>query len=467
MNTFISPPRPEIDRNLIPKYTVRGPRYTSYPTAPEWKADVGPTEYWKHIRETNASGAVAPLSLYVHIPFCAERCFYCACNVIITQRGDVIEDYVDYLIREIELIANEIAPGRSVVQFHLGGGTPTQLPPRQLDRVLACATNQFSFAENAERSIEVDLRITNTEHLHVLRRYGFNRISTGVQDFNAQTQELIRRKQSVEETVDFVNQCREMGFESVNFDLVYGLPLQTARTFGETIEKICVIDPDRIALYNYAHLPSKMPFQKRIDESTLPSADERLSIFQGAIERFTDKGYVYIGMDHFAKPDDELTLAQREGTLQRNFMGFTTRAGADLYAFGVSSISALPALYAQNTKNLKRYKDAIDAGVPPVERGMELSRDDRIRRWVIMELMCNLRISLERFQAIWNEDFRRYFEKELSQLQPFIDDELIEPDLEREIRVTGIGQIVIRPIAMVFDKYLQRGGKPVVFSRTL
>ncbi|MGC9327321.1 MAG: oxygen-independent coproporphyrinogen III oxidase [Candidatus Hinthialibacter sp.] len=456
---------------LIHKYAGRGPRYTSYPTAPEWTEAVGEQEYWKHIKKTNAEENPRPLSLYIHIPFCAERCTFCACNVIITQREDVADGYVDLVCNEADIIAQHISGRRRVNQFHLGGGTPTHLSPRTLERLLTHVSSRFYFDDEPERSIEVDLRVTNEEHLDVLRRCGFNRISMGVQDFSPETQEIINRRQTVEETRNFIELCRRKGFESVNIDLVYGLPLQSVESFGRTLDVVYDISPDRIALYNWAYLPKKLAHQRRIDESTLPGADERFAIFRSAVEGFTSHGYVYIGMDHFAKPTDELTLAQQEGTLQRNFMGFTTRAGSDLYAFGVSSISSLDSIYVQNIKKLKSYGDCIREGRLPVERGLELTRDDRIRRWVIMELMCNLHVSVQRFRGVWGEDFYSYFAEEIPRLQPFIADGLVEKDITKEVRVTDLGQIIIRPIAMVFDAYLTRamktGQTTPVFSKTL
>jgi oxygen-independent coproporphyrinogen-3 oxidase len=463
-------PQP-LNRELVEKYNLRGPRYTSYPTAPEWTERVGSREYWKHINQTNKNGSNFPLSLYIHIPFCSERCYYCACNVIITQREDVADHYVDLVSKEADLIAPKLPPERRVIQFHLGGGTPTHLSPSSLRRLLEKMDSHFTFTSDAERSVEVDLRVTTEDHLKVLREHEFNRISTGVQDFFHQTQLAIHRVQSIEETHKFLSLCREYGFKSINIDLVYGLPYQTAHTFDRTLDTIFEVDPDRIALYNYAYLPAKLPYQRRIEESTLPNADERFTIFNLAVERFAEYGWVYIGMDHFAKSDDELTLAQKEGTLQRNFMGFTTRAGTDLYAFGVSSITSLPSLYVQNTKNLRRYEDALNNGDLPVERGVELTQDDRIRRWVIMELMCNLRVSVVRFKYVWGEDFHHYFAEELPQLQPFIDDGLVNADISREIRVTELGRIIVRPVAMIFDRYLaearKKGKSTPVFSRTV
>ncbi len=471
MNTKYLKKAQPINRELAQKYNIRGPRYTSYPTAPEWTSEVGSTEYWKHIEQTNHNGAANPLSLYIHIPFCAERCYYCACNVIITQREDVADHYVELVSKEVDLIAPKISPERETIQFHLGGGTPTHLSPASLNRLLGKMKQSFTFSSYAEQSCEVDLRVTTEDHLKVLREHGFNRISTGVQDFYDRTQISINRVQTIEDTKAFMKLCREYGFESINIDLVYGLPFQTTDTFNKTLDTIFDIDPDRIALYNYAYLPSKLPYQRRIDEGTLPTADERFSIFQLAVERFTEMGWVYIGMDHFAKPDDELTIAQREGSLQRNFMGFTTRAGTDLYAFGVSSISSLPSLYVQNTKNLRRYEDALNSGDLPIERGIELSLDDRIRRWVIMEFMCNLRLPTAKFKYEWGYDFHEYFAEELPLLQPFIEDGLVEADTSRIVRITEIGRIIVRPIAMIFDKYLaearKKGKASPLFSRAV
>lgn len=471
MNTLPTAPKPEIDRDLINKYSMRGPRYTSYPTAPEWTDAVGEEAYWRHIEATNPGNSTQPLSLYIHIPFCGERCHFCGCNVIITSREDIHNNYVDLVCMEVERVAAKVDKTRPVIQFHLGGGTPTEISPAALEQLLKFVKGQFNFDPAAELSIEVDLRVTTPEHLDVLIGCGFNRISMGVQDFSEKTQEAINRPQGREQTESFIKLCREKGFVSINVDLVYGLPHQSTDTFSQTLDAIFEIDPDRIALYNYAYLPGKLGNQRRMEESWLPSAEERFNIFQLAIDRFTENGFVYIGMDHFAKPGDELTIAQREGTLQRNFMGFTTRAGADLYSFGVSSISSLDAIYIQNNKKLHTYEKMIREGALPIERGIELTKDDRMRRWVIMELMCNLRLPIERFNQTWDETFHDYFSDELAQLKPFIDDGLIDPNITQEIHVLELGRIIIRPIAMVFDYYLQQaqktGRKSPTFSKTL
>lgn len=464
------PAPPPIDKALIDKYSGRGPRYTSYPTAPEWNESVGADDFWRHIEKTNRDAA-APLSLYLHIPFCEERCSFCACNVIITPHKRISDEYVELVSLEIDLIAERIHPERRVVQFHIGGGTPTHTNPESLDRLLEHLMNRFRFVADAERSIEVDSRVTKDAHLDVLRRHGFNRISLGVQDATSRTQEAINRVQDLGETHEFIQRCREKGFKSVNIDLVYGLPYQTRVTFDRTIDAVYTLNPDRIAFYNYAYLPQRLAHQRRIDEKSLPDAEERFAIFRRAIEELTALGYIYIGMDHFAKPDDELTIAQQMGTLQRNFMGFTTRAGADLYAFGVSSISSLPGIYTQNIKRLHTYQRLVTAGELPIERGIELSKDDRMRRWLIMELMCNLRVDTRRFEETWNEDFHRYFYDEIVRLKPYIDDGLVDPNIAREIRITDLGRVIIRPICMVFDRYLteaaQTGRSLPTFSKTL
>lgn len=459
----------QLNQALINKYSMRGPRYTSYPTAPEWTESIGELEYWKHIHANNQPDQDSPLSLYIHIPFCSDRCYYCACNVIISPNPDIGGHYVDMLMREIDLIAAHINPKRKVTQFHFGGGTPTFLKPDTLKRLLDHVYHKFSFSPDAERSLEADVRVTSEEHLKVLRENGFNRISFGVQDFSEQTQVAINRRQSAMSTYNFVNLCRNLGYKSINIDLVYGLPHQTTDSFKRTLKTIVDIDPDRIALYNFAYLPSKMPFQKRIKEATLPDSGERFSIFQSAVEKFTESGYEYIGLDHFAKPDDELTEALHEGTLQRNFMGFTTKAGTDLYAFGVSSISSLPALYVQNVKKLSQYQTLLKNGKLPVERGIELSPDDQMRRYIIMELMCNLRVDIPRFEMMWKQDFHKYFQDEIKELQPFIDDGLLDPNIVHEIRVTNAGHSIVRPIAMVFDAYIkkQKSGAQPLFSKTL
>lgn len=471
MTTAPSAHKTGIDLDLINRYSLRGPRYTSYPTAPEWTEDIGEEAYWRHIESTNGAEAREPISLYIHVPFCSERCYFCGCNVIITNRDDIHNNYVDLVNIEAARVAEKINTSRPVTQFHLGGGTPTEISPSALDRLLGGVKDHFQFTDDAELSIEVDLRVTQAEHLDVLRSRGFNRISMGVQDFSEATQTAINRIQPYENTRDFVKLCRDKGFFSVNIDLVYGLPHQTRDTFDRSLDAIFSIDPDRIALYNYAYLPAKLGHQRKIKEEWLPTAGERFDIFQLAVNRFAERNFVYIGMDHFAKPDDELTVAMREGTLQRNFMGFTTRAGADMYSFGVSSISSLPALYVQNIKKLRSYEQMIRNGGLPVERGCELSKDDRMRRWVIMELMCNLHIDIKRFNAAWGEDFHAYFGEELTRLQPFIDDGLIDPDLSQSIHVLDLGRIIIRPVAMVFDRYLteaRRVGRTLpTYSKTL
>lgn len=453
----------DVPSDLLAKYAIRGPRYTSYPTAPVWTEAFNGEWILDEMARLNPS---AKLSIYHHIPFCLKRCSFCACNVIITPLVKLSRDYVDILVREMTLISQRLPEGIQATQWHLGGGTPTYLPPDTLDRLLAETEARFAFRPGAEKSIEVDSRVTTADHLAVLRAHGFNRISMGVQDFDERTQELIGRVQSVDETHRFVAQCREAGFESVAIDLVYGLPGQSQQTTQQTLSHIIAIHPDRIAYYSYAHLPDKVPNQRRIDAAWVPDAEERWKIFTSGADRLTSSGYVTVGMDHFALPEDELVRAQRNRTLQRNFMGFTTQAGSELVAFGTTGITGLTHLYAQNTKKLNVYQESILDGRLAVERGWRLSEDDRIRRWVIAELLCRFEVSYDDFQAKWGRSFESYFEEELESLEGFREDELIEPS-DTCLRATPVGQVLIRPIAMVFDAYLKSGAPKTLFSKTI
>ncbi len=452
----------DVPVELLQKYAGRGPRYTSYPTAPVWK---GPFDGDILLDAVSDLGSDARLSLYQHIPFCRHRCAFCACNVIITPLVDIAREYVALLIREMELVSSRLKKDASVTQWHLGGGTPTFLPSDELDRLLSNTETIFQFESAAEKSIEVDSRVTTPEHLQVLRSHGFNRISMGVQDFDEATQKLIGRKQSFGETQDFVQQCRDAGFESVAIDLVYGLPGQNRNTTHKTLEKIIEIRPDRIAYYSYAHLPAKMPNQRKIDGDLVPDSEERWRIFTSGSDQLTSNGYMTVGMDHFALPDDELVKAQHTHTLQRNFMGFTTRAGSELLAFGTTAISGLTHVYTQNTKKLNTYRDHIRAGQLPIERGWRLTEDDRIRRWVITELLCRFEVSFSNFKSLWGRDFRDYFVEDLNGLEPFIEDGLAVMD-DTSLRAIGAGQVLIRPLAMLFDAYLKTGNQ-TLFSKTI
>lgn len=463
-NLFIIP------ESLLEKYDISGPRYTSYPTVPVWQENFDSQSL--ELALSSATNAVrpmsAPLSLYIHLPFCTNRCLFCSCNVIITQQREQIEKYLSYLFRELEARANRMDLQRPVIQFHLGGGTPTYLSPGQLLRLFEAVRQYFSFDPGAEIAIEVDPRVTTPEHLAVLYELGFNRISMGVQDFDPVVQAAVHRIQPVEQTETLVNQCRKLGFQSINIDLIYGLPHQNVETFSQTLDEIIHISPDRIALYNFAYVPWISPHQKYLSESELPSGAIKFRIFSTAIQALTEVGYVYIGMDHFAKPTDELMQAQQEGTLHRNFMGFTTKAGSELHGFGVSAISGLRQHYAQNWRKLSRYYDAIDQGILPIMRGYALTPEDLLRRVSINAILCQGKLDYAGIEQAFEIGFEEHFAEELRRLQPLIEDGLLQAD-NRSLSVTPLGRIFSRNIAMVFDAYLsqeQSENKPV-FSRTL
>ncbi len=453
---------------LLQKYNTAGPRYTSYPTAPSWTDEFDATTYEQALKATNAPGAVEqnlPLSLYVHLPFCEHRCHFCGCNVVITPHREQAEKYLSYLFQEIDRVAELTADSREVVQFHWGGGTPTYLSPKQIERLFLYQQERFNLRPDAEIAIEVDPRVTTKEQLTVLRELGFNRISMGVQDFHAETQQAINRIQPVGMTEAMVNYCRELGFSGINFDLIYGLPHQTEETFGQTLDEVIRIQPDRVALYNFAYVPWISPHQKKMDEATLPEGSVKFRIFRRAIERFLDAGYVYIGMDHFAKPTDELTRAQQEGSLHRNFMGYTTKAGCELYGFGVSAISGLESYYAQNHKKLSTYYEAVEAAQLPTMRGFALSHDDRLRRAVINSILCQGQVDFEAIDLSFGVACRHLFADALETLTPMVGDGLLVIN-ETGFQLTPLGRIFSRNIAMPFDAYFNQPSKPL-FSKTL
>lgn len=459
----------DLDREFLRRYDMLGPRYTSYPTAPEWNDSIGPREFADHLRAIKNDWQGRPLSIYVHLPFCVEHCLFCACNVIIsTKMREVSDPYLAHLEREIEMHAALNAPARPVTQFHWGGGTPTYLDCEQIERLHGMIASRFNLAPDCETSIEVHPPVTTDEQIRALAALGFNRLSMGVQDFNEATQRAINRIQTYERTGEITELARSLGFTGINYDLVYGLPHQTEETFGESMEKVLTLSPDRLALYNFAFLPDRLAHQRAIDPATLPSPETKLRIFLQAHDRFIEAGYRYIGMDHFAKPTDELAIALEAGALHRNFMGFTTRAGADMVSMGVSSISSVDRVYAQNVKKLTRYAEMIGAGQLPVERGLRLSDDDAIRRRVIGDLMCRGGVSKSEIGAEFGVDFDAYFAEEWDRLAPLAADELLTlgPD---SIELTFLGRLLSRNAAMIFDAYLarERAGKRPTFSRTL
>lgn len=456
-----------INIDVLKKFNQPGPRYTSYPTAPLFSDRFTAADFRKEILDTNAEGDASDLSLYFHFPFCAKLCYFCGCNMRVSHDRELIRRYNEYLKREIDLIAPLISKQRRVLQMHWGGGTPSHLLPEEILDVGSLIRSRFEFSDDIEASVEIDPRGLTREHMEAFSAVGFNRTSFGVQDFNPQVQEAINRVQSEEITRQTVDWAREFGFKSVNLDLIYGLPFQTLQTFEETVEKVIDISPDRIAVFNYAHVPWLKKHQAVMPAEAMPLADERLNILEMTIERLMTGGYEFIGMDHFAKPEDDLAIAKKEGTLYRNFQGYSTKAGCDVYAFGVSAISQFQNIYAQNLKNVNEYYERIDSGQPATSVGYRLTEDDRIRRETIMQMMCRYVIDKRAVEQLFGINFDEYFADEIRKLDVFIEDGLLEnwPD---SIRVIGSGVLIIRNIAMCFDAHLDAVGKvKPVFSKTV
>lgn len=460
-------PAVQFDAKLLRKYNQSVPRYTSYPPATELKPDFELLDFRAAIAVGNYKKT--PLSLYCHIPFCETACYFCGCNTVITQRKQVAELYLDYMARNIHAYANLIERERLVHQMHWGGGTPNYLSQKQVEKLWTILNDHFSFAPNAEISIEVNPRYLKREYVFFLKDLGFNRISFGIQDFNPQVQEAVNRIQSEAMLFNVMEWMREAGFESVNVDLIYGLPFQTLNTFRDTIHKTIALSPERIAVFNFAYVPWLKPIQKRLPKEAIPPASVKLDILQMSIEELSANGYQFIGMDHFAKPTDELAIAQQQGQLHRNFQGYTTKPESDLIGFGISSISMLYDVYVQNYKRLKDFYKAIDANILPVERGVTLSQEDIIRRTVIMELMCNFQLSKsefeEKYHLSFDRDFDEYFAAEIGELKKLENDGLVRIS-HNHIEVTPVGRLLIRNIASVFDTYL-RNKKVSIFSKAI
>ncbi len=455
----------QISDEILEKYNRPGPRYTSYPTAPVWKDDFGPDDlesYYERAEERRT-----PLSLYMHLPFCESLCLFCACNVSIQKDKSVAIPYLAALKKEIEHVAGRVSKNRAVSQFHWGGGTPSYLSPAQMEDLFEHTRERFTFAPDAEIGIEVDPRVTHRAHLETLRRLGFNRLSMGIQDFQPQVQETIHRVQPYEMTRDLIAIGRELGFESLNVDLIYGLPYQTAESFQHTIDQVLTLVPDRVAMFSYAHVPW-LKKQQGSFQAHLPEGKEKFRIFRAGLERFLDAGYLYIGMDHFARPGDELATAQQNRTLHRNFQGYTTKAGADLYGMGVSAISSIGEAYAQNRKEVPAYQDTVVSRGIATMRGYRLSPDDVIRRAVIGRLLCHTVIPKREVERKFSISFDEYFAAELDRLEEPRAEGLVEL-APGEIRVTPLGRIFIRNVAMVFDRYLheQQMDQRPLFSKTL
>ncbi len=457
-----------ISPDLLRRFDGNGPRYTSYPTADRFVEAFAADDYVQALKQRRAGPAAMtlPLSLYVHIPFCESLCYYCACNKIITKHHDKADEYLRYLDREINLHTAHLGLGQVLSQLHLGGGTPTFMSDVQLRALMAMLRRSFSFAPGGEYSIEVDPRTVDVNRLAVLAELGFNRLSFGVQDFDPAVQKAVHRMQPAEQVFALVEAARTQGFESVNVDLIYGLPQQTPESFDRTLAQVAALRPDRVALYAYAHLPERFKPQRRIASAELPPASSKLAMLSQSLVAFDAAGYVYVGMDHFALPDDALAVAKRQGRLHRNFQGYSTQPDCDLIALGVSAIGRVGAIYSQNAKTLEEYYGHLDQGRFPVVRGLALSRDDLLRRAVIMALMCQGQLQFESIELAYLIDFRRYFALELAALSALAEQGLVLLD-SSGIQVTATGWFFVRAVAMVFDRYLQADRNRAKFSRII
>ncbi|MEN8149246.1 MAG: oxygen-independent coproporphyrinogen III oxidase [Planctomycetota bacterium] len=455
-----------VTAELLAKYDRPGPRYTSYPTAVEFHDGFTGNDYEAKLAEA-AQATDEALSLYVHLPFCHERCTFCGCNVIITRKHEPSDRYLRLLHKEVRMVAERLGDRRGVVQYHWGGGTPTYQTIPEMAALQKVVAKEFDLLPGAEIAIEVDPRVTTDEQLEALRDMGFNRLSMGVQDFRPEVQEAINRNQTLEETERLFVKAKDLGYESINVDLVYGLPLQEVETFRETLRHVIRLRPDRVACYSFAHIPWIRGNQRRIRPEDLPAAELKLALFGTAMEEFFGDGYEQIGMDHFALPDDEMAVAARERTLHRNFMGYTVKPATDMIGLGVSSIGDLRGVYAQNTKKLSAYQRAIEGGTLPIEKGVVLTGDDRIRRDVITRLMCNFHLDMRVIEKRWNIDFAEYFKVELEALEQPVGHGFVELS-DDTIEVVGHGKLFIRNVCMIFDAYLaaKTGTRPM-FSRTV
>ncbi|MDW8095195.1 MAG: oxygen-independent coproporphyrinogen III oxidase [Aquificaceae bacterium] len=448
---------------LIEKYDKPGPRYTSYPPATEFHQGVGHEDYRRKLKESNVKAN--PLSLYVHIPFCESACWFCGCNVIISHRKDVTRRYMDYIYREMDMLKDNIDSTRPVVQLHWGGGTPNFLTVEEIEELFGKIEDSFRIDVDAEISVEIDPRYLSEGQLEAFRKVGFNRVSMGLQDLDLEVQKAINRIQPYQLMEKVMKDLRDLGFKSINIDLIYGLPYQTPEKFKKTIEQTIELQPDRVAVFNFAYVPWLKPLQRKIDPSTLPPPEDKLTILKMTIDMFQSAGYVFIGMDHFAKPEDELAQAQKEGTLWRNFQGYTTKKGVDLIGIGATSIGMLYDAYFQNYKTIRDYYLAIDGGKLPTMRGYLLTEEDIIRREVIMDLMCNFQCAFDKVERLFGIDFEEHFSEELEELKGMEEDGLLKIH-DRKIEVLPEGRLLIRNIAMVFDQYLKTK-KEQRFSRTI
>lgn len=452
---LISLPDIEISEELVRRFDVSGPRYTSYPTADRFDYTFKEERFLPYLQERAQGLENPPLSVYFHLPFCRSLCYFCACNKIITQDYGRSAEYIRYVTKEIDLLAPHLGQDRRTVQLHLGGGTPTFMSHAELAELMEATRKHFEFTDDAELSVEIDPRTVNEETLSALASLGFNRCSFGVQDFDPAVQAAINRIQPVDMVERAVQASRDTGFESVNADLIYGLPKQSLESFERTVDEIIRLSPDRIALYNYAHLPSRFKAQRMVKPEDLPSAETRLQIFLLSTRKLLEAGYIYIGLDHFAKPADELNRARQDKSLHRNFQGYTTRAECDLVGFGVSAIGKVGRSYSGNVRTVNAYYESLDQGRLPVERGYDLSTDDVMRREVIMILMCSMPLRFAEISNKYGIDFEEYFSSELERLRPYEEVGFMETR-DGVITVTPKGRLFVRALGMVFDKYLSQ-----------
>ncbi len=455
-----------ITTSLLQKFDVNGPRYTSYPTADRFVEAFTENAYKEALEQRRLRPINQPLSIYVHIPFCESLCFYCACNKIVTKHHERSREYLDYLKKEIDLHLDYLGQKQIVSQLHLGGGSPTFFSDEEIKELFNKLKEVFILSPQGEYSIEVDPRTVDDKRLKRLKKIGFNRLSFGVQDFNSDVQKAVHRLQPFDQVASLMNDAHKDGYESINIDLIYGLPLQTPKTFNETLDQVISLKPDRIALYAYAHLPQRFKPQRRIHEDDIPPAKNKIAMLSLAIEKFLESGYIYVGMDHFALPTDSLAIAKRQGRLHRNFQGYSTQPDCDTIALGVSAIGRVGANYNQNAKELEDYYDHLNHGRFPIIKGLALSKDDIVRRAVIMEIMCQGRLDYESIELAYLINFKEYFSSEMNLLRNFQEKDFIELD-DSGIQVTDTGWFFVRAIAMIFDRYLQLDQNRTRFSKIL
>jgi len=449
-----------IDFKKLSRFSKHAPRYTSYPTAVEFK-ELNQEDIIPFLKSNK------PLSLYFHLPFCKSACYFCGCNVVYTSKDEKRKRYIDYLKKELKILSNYLDTNRVVRQLHFGGGTPTFFTPEELEEVFDLIKSYFkNYEKDAEISIEIDPRFFSTSYMEVMKKFGVNRVSFGIQDFNEQTQKAVNRIQPFEITKKAVDIARDAGVDSINIDLIYGLPFQTLDTFKKTLDLVLKLNPDRLAVFNYAHVPWLKKGMRKIDETTLPTPEEKLKIFKYVIDFFENNGYKMIGMDHFAKEEDELFRAIEKGELHRNFQGYTTKGGADLIGIGLTSISETDEAYFQNYKDLKLYEEAIDKGKLPVFRGVILNEEDKIRKYIIMEMMANFSFDIKRFEEKFNINFFEKFKKELEELDEFVKEGLVEITNDK-IKVSKTGSLLIRNIVLPFDEYFKKMKNKKVFSKSI